>query len=390
MTATPHFLSTQDLERWIKLRSVLLVLLTALAVWEAGWPMAIAPVCGAALFALLGREGVPRIPVTIAALALIGLGSPVVALFLPVVVAETFWALPLRQAVVTVTVVFGVALVSIFAHAASPHAWALAPLALGYLLSIAAAVWISQILEVTKQRTEALEELRRSQKELAELSRIAGIETERARIAQEVHDGVTQRLALIRMLLDSASDARTAADDARQRTHLAYVESGESLKELRSLLARTDTDEAPDNDAEFARGVRAAAASVTAASGLSVETDFAQFRHGEELPLRLRSTATAFIRTALTNTVEHSGADRARITVLSTADHIVVRVEDDGVGMPPTTVARPGPGHGFGLRSSRERIEGLGGRLSIGESTDGGALVEAEFPLVGTSESERS
>ena len=57
---------------------------------------------------------------------------------------------------------------------------------------------------------------------------------------------------------------------------------------------------------------------------------------------------------------------------------VEVRVEDDGVGLPPG-----GPAFdAFGLRGMRERVSALGGTVQIGNGGTGGAYVHAELPLL--------
>ncbi len=58
-------------------------------------------------------------------------------------------------------------------------------------------------------------------------------------------------------------------------------------------------------------------------------------------------------------------------------------ISDDGLGFDPSTVT-PQPGAGFGLRSMRERAEGLGGALQIDSTPGKGTRVVVDIPVNGS------
>ncbi|MGH8310012.1 MAG: sensor histidine kinase, partial [Steroidobacteraceae bacterium] len=72
-------------------------------------------------------------------------------------------------------------------------------------------------------------------------------------------------------------------------------------------------------------------------------------------------------------------ASSVDISVQSSADRIVVTVNDDGIGLPPDWSR---PGH-FGLRGLTERVERLGGVVSVGNREPRGTRLCAEIPLTG-------
>jgi signal transduction histidine kinase len=83
-------------------------------------------------------------------------------------------------------------------------------------------------------------------------------------------------------------------------------------------------------------------------------------------------------RESLLNIEKHSGAQTAQIRLESTRDGACLRVVDDGRGLPEN--AEHIPGH-YGLRGMRERLEGLGGSLTLSSASPRGASVEARAPL---------
>jgi two-component system NarL family sensor kinase len=80
----------------------------------------------------------------------------------------------------------------------------------------------------------------------------------------------------------------------------------------------------------------------------------------------------------LTNIEKHAQAHRVQVNLNLQPREILLRVSDDGLGLPPG--AEEKPGH-YGLRGLRERVEGLGGTLTAKASTKG-TLLEARVPVI--------
>ncbi|GHG84158.1 sensor histidine kinase [Streptomyces griseocarneus] len=86
------------------------------------------------------------------------------------------------------------------------------------------------------------------------------------------------------------------------------------------------------------------------------------------------------IREALRNSFTHSGADEVAVSLRFTRLYVYARVEDDGRGFDAEAPLAPGRS-ARGLRSMRERLEDLGGRLTIGEAEAGGTRLEIHLPI---------
>ena len=82
---------------------------------------------------------------------------------------------------------------------------------------------------------------------------------------------------------------------------------------------------------------------------------------------------------SLINVEKHARARRATVDLLLQPQRIVLRVSDDGVGLPPD--AEQKPGH-YGLRGMRERVEGVGGTFVLTTAEPRGTIVEARVPLI--------
>ena len=83
------------------------------------------------------------------------------------------------------------------------------------------------------------------------------------------------------------------------------------------------------------------------------------------------------------NVEKHAAAQRVQIDVDMRPTAVVLRVADDGIGLPPDLTNRSGH---YGLQGMRERIEGLGGVLTMGGNGRAGTVIEASLPLIGSQE----
>jgi signal transduction histidine kinase len=79
------------------------------------------------------------------------------------------------------------------------------------------------------------------------------------------------------------------------------------------------------------------------------------------------------ISESLTNVAKHSGASRATVTAVSSHGTLFIEIADDGVG-------GAGLAGGSGLCGLRERVEALGGLLTVASPTRGGTSIAAAIP----------
>lgn len=94
------------------------------------------------------------------------------------------------------------------------------------------------------------------------------------------------------------------------------------------------------------------------------------------------------VRELLTNVAKHSGATRAEISLARTGSKLMITVEDNGAGFDIyETISRPDPSKGFGLFSVRERMDHIGGTVQIASGPDIGTHVVLTVPLKQVEES---
>lgn len=214
------------------------------------------------------------------------------------------------------------------------------------------------------QRTARQLELTR-----AEVARLAA-ESERARIARDMHDLLGHSLSVIALKTELAR-RMLERDPRRAAAELGDVEAvvRTSMRDVREAVAGYRQI---DLDAELA-GARMA----LSAAGLEVTI--------ERPPDALEPAADALlgwiVREGVTNVVRHSDGTRCSIRIRARDGEVALEIVDDGHG---SRRAGPGPASpsGSGLAGIRERVEAAGGRMEVGRPADGGFRLLAVVPAI--------
>src|SRR4051794_5257104 len=196
---------------------------------------------------------------------------------------------------------------------------------------------------------------------------VAAADQARRRIERDLHDGAQQRLVSLILQLRAAQAAVTP--ELTDRLAALAAEANGALDELR----------------EIARGIHPA---VLAGGGLppalnalarrsAVPVDLS-IQVDERLPESIEIAVYYVVAEALTNATKHALASLVTViveTVGAPADpHVRVSVRDDGRGATALT-------GGSGLLGLRDRVETLGGRLTVSSTPGSGTTVQAEIPV---------
>ena len=200
-------------------------------------------------------------------------------------------------------------------------------------------------------------------------------EKERARLAQELHDGMSQQLAVLAVELQLLG-LRPPANSTDLRARLD--ELSDKTKALSSDVHRMSHALHP---AKLERlGL------VAAIGGFCRELDAARTVctrfQAEAIPADIpRDRALALYRVtqeALWNVLRHSGASDALVTLRGNDTELVLCVADDGCGFDPASVSAGGS---LGLLGMRERIGVFGGQIEWHTAPGRGTEVRAQMPL---------
>ena len=196
---------------------------------------------------------------------------------------------------------------------------------------------------------------------------------ERSRLAREIHDGLAQTLAFLKMqtsqmqkLLERGETGRLneVVQDHLGALNAAYLETRQVIENLRL-------------DADMALGdwLRTAGAAFESASGLRVETQV-DAQVPEVLP-EVRAQLVRIYQEALSNVRKHAGAQRVWVRLGAWEGDLILEVADDGRGFAPEDVPEV---MRFGLRGMRERAEVIGADFQITSQVGQGTRVRLRLP----------
>jgi two-component system sensor histidine kinase DegS len=202
-------------------------------------------------------------------------------------------------------------------------------------------------------------------------------ESERSRLAQEVHDGPAQVLAnaifqveYIERVIDT--DLRTAKTELRFLRDLLRRELG-SVRTFISQLRPPVLDELGLDGA-----ITDAIGRVTALTGLAISADLAA--PTDRLSAAQQTVVLRVLQEALQNVRKHGAASAVTVASAIDGDEWVLTVRDDGRGFDVAAVAARGR-RNFGLQFMRERAELIGARFEVHSRPDGGTLVRLAIPM---------
>ena len=235
------------------------------------------------------------------------------------------------------------------------------PIALGGLL-----VLVAVTTPLLWALTRRLDRTGRDRARLLERAADAS-ESERRRIARDLHDGVVQDLAGTAFALSAtARDAGTDTETARRLEPMASSVRA-SLRSLRSLLVEIYP---PDLRADGLGAALEDLVAPAAAAGVTARVEVYDVAHASADAVRL---VWRVAQEAVRNALRHSGASHLTVQVRQVGDRLTLDVTDDGAGFDPRQ-----PASGLGLRSQRDLIAEAGGTLDVRSMPGGGTTLHLE------------
>ncbi len=222
---------------------------------------------------------------------------------------------------------------------------------------------IQQVEQARDHNQQLVEELQATQKKLQELA----VVEERNRLARELHDSVKQQIFAVSMQLGAARALLNEEDQAYspviEAERLAR-QAGAELTTLIRELRPANLESKPFSEA-LQEYVTAWSRQNGIIADLRVDGVLSIPSPGDEILFRVTQEALA-------NVARHSQARNVIVELTNKDKEIILRVEDDGVGFEVGSVEK-----GVGLDSMRERLEAVGGHLSIHSQKPGGTRVMA-------------
>jgi signal transduction histidine kinase len=238
-------------------------------------------------------------------------------------------------------------------------------------------------LTIGVQAALALENLRLVE-EARKAGRQAGVLRERQRMAHEIHDTLAQGFTSIVMNLEAAEgDVPPSSTRAQHHLDQARLTARESLTEARRLVWALRPE--PLENASLPEALGRLAQRWSEESGISAGVSTT----GTPCPLPSEVEAALFrvAQESLNNARKHAeGASRVALTLSYMGETVALDVRDDGAGFDPAReygkARRDRDSGGFGLKGMRERVEGVGGFLSVESAPGEGSTLTVELPAV--------
>ena len=205
-----------------------------------------------------------------------------------------------------------------------------------------------------------LEEVRASRRRI-----VVAADEARYQVERDLHDGAQQRLVALGLNLEMIANELDgqASESATVHLNRAREEARAAIKELRDLSRGLH----PVALAEA--GLRPAISALADRSPLPIETSVVEGRWPEPV----EQAAYYVVAESMTNIAKHAGASAGYVEVAETDSQLVVTVSDDGVG-------GASPDHGTGLQGLIDRVDALGGRISVSSPAGKGTKVVTVLP----------
>ncbi len=202
-------------------------------------------------------------------------------------------------------------------------------------------------------------------------------ETERKRVASELHDLIGQNLTALGIWLTNIANVLGSRDEAIRRQvesmQRTVEQTIEAIRGVMSELRPVGLDEYG-----LVPALRSYASDFQARTSLRTTIECA-VPIGRLAP-QVEVSLFRIVQEALTNSAKHSGASTVRVVVERSAARVRIGVEDDGQGFADPVGARKTHRGGWGLPAIRERAEACGGKLRVEHLSRGVRLV-VEVPV---------
>ncbi|MEA2488170.1 MAG: hypothetical protein QOF16_1824 [Actinomycetota bacterium] len=204
---------------------------------------------------------------------------------------------------------------------------------------------------VAVENARLLEEIRERSEELAILE-------ERDRIAKELHDGVIQSIYSVGLSLQGATGmVHKDPDTASKRMNEAITTLDDVVRDVRSYIFALQPHLVEERGFKEAIQELARDLEINTLAEVSVLLDEAGL---DAISESMRGDVIQIVREMLSNTARHSGATQVAVNCALGDGEVVIKVEDNGVGFDPATVAR-----GNGLDNIEDRAKRLDGRVEL-------------------------
>jgi signal transduction histidine kinase len=195
-------------------------------------------------------------------------------------------------------------------------------------------------------------------------------EYERARIAQEIHDGVLQKLGGVLLQVRNLVDSYSANNDENALDVIRNLES--SNDELRDISHRM----MPKSLTELGVVETMEEMLNTSLPYANIKYSFEAFNITTRLPEQVELVLYRVAQELVNNIIKHSQARNVTIQIFKSKNGVVLMIEDDGIG-----ITAEQESSGIGLMNIRNRVEALNGTINFEQAEANGTCVRVKLNL---------
>lgn len=207
------------------------------------------------------------------------------------------------------------------------------------------------------------------------------LESERHRLARELHDSVSQQLFAAMMMLAALNEQAENMDlTEKQRKQLILVADvvNAAQSEMRALLLHLRPVSLEEKTLK--QGIEQLLQELQTKVNIRLKWEIEEFA----IPVQIEDQLFRVVQELLSNTLRHAKSSELEVFLREVDQNVLLRVIDDGIGF---DVALQGTKAGsYGLLNIRERVTGVGGSLKIISFPKQGTSVEVKIPLIGGGE----
>ncbi|MBK6964109.1 MAG: sensor histidine kinase [Bacteroidales bacterium] len=224
-----------------------------------------------------------------------------------------------------------------------------------------------------KIKEQQLSELRKERELLATRSVLQGEESERSRMARDLHDGLGGLLSGVKINLSSMKGNSIITSENAQAFDHAIRLLDTSISELRRVAHNL----MPETLNHY--GLKTALNDFVSEIGTVPDTRLNFRSFGEDLRYngQLELTVYRIAQELVNNALKHAGAGTVDLQLIASTDRVCIQVVDNGRGFIPGEAGK----NGKGLVSIRERVQAYNGRFDLESKPGDGTEISIEFPV---------
>jgi signal transduction histidine kinase/ABC-type uncharacterized transport system substrate-binding protein len=207
---------------------------------------------------------------------------------------------------------------------------------------------------------------------------IGGQEKERSRLATELHDDFSQRVALLAVQMETVGDTiSTSPQEAEKQLHELMNATSEIGADLHTLSHRLHSSTL--ESLGLVPALNALCKEISSQQGIEVDfrSDSVPRSVGQDTAL----CVFRIVQEGLRNVKKYSGVQKAEVELRRASDKLHLTVHDEGRGFDLSNLQH---NEGLGLRSMRERAYLVGGQFQIHSAVGKGTTIEVCVPLQST------